>query len=143
MANYSNSVVPKCACSWNSDTTLYHTSEWLYNGRDFGPVWYCRKCQQSVGARKDGTPHGRMAGPETKRLRQAAHRAFDPLWQAKARYTGMDVKDARSAGYKWLAETLGVEREECHIALLPDADLERVIEICHQTGYWQRRRRRR
>lgn len=60
----------------------------------------------------------------THEARSAAHAAFDPFWkEAKARgYAGV----SRSSAYKWLADELGVEVEQCHMKLMDRALAERV-----------------
>lgn len=68
---------------------------------------------------QDGThPLGRLANAELRRAKQAAHAAFDPLWRSGA----MKRKDA----YKWLAETLGIARQNCHIGMM-DVDRCRAV----------------
>lgn len=62
--------------------------------------------------------------PEVRRLRQAAHRAFDPLWQ-----TGLMT---RREAYRWLAARLGVYEYEAHMGNMEDRDLlRRVVVECH------------
>jgi len=70
----------------------------------------------------DGTiPLGRLANPELRRLKQAAHHAFDPLWK-----TGdMDRRDA----YAWLAEKMGISVENCHIGMMDEGQCKSVVEV--------------
>jgi hypothetical protein len=57
--------------------------------------------------------------------RSRAHDAFDPLWR-----TG---KMSRNAAYRWLANELGLSREECHISLFDKDMCQRVINVCQQS----------
>jgi hypothetical protein len=106
------------------------SSEKLYQGRDFGPMWVCFGCAAWVGCHPDGTPLGRLANQELRWLKMQAHDAFDPLWKAKHAREGGPKKKARGAGYKWLARQLGIRFEECHIAMFDEDMCRRVAEIC-------------
>jgi hypothetical protein len=77
-------------------------------------------------------PKGRPAAQATRRARQAAHAAFDPLWQAKQRRDGCSKKEARGAGYRWLASQLGVDTKDCHIGMLDRAMALRVVQVCRR-----------
>lgn len=59
-----------------------------------------------------------------------AHDAFDPLWEAKVDRTGKSQKHCRGAGYKWLAERMGIPKAECHIGMFDVGQCQRVVEIC-------------
>ncbi len=61
-----------------------------------------------------------------------AHRAFDRLWLAKMDRDACSKKQARGAGYKWLADQLGMTREDCHIGLMDRATALRVVEVCRR-----------
>lgn len=60
-------------------------------------------------------------GSELARARQAAHRAFDPLWQSG--------KMSRSNAYSELARRLGLTMAECHMVLFDVATCRRVVEM--------------
>lgn len=94
------------------------------------PMWQCR-CGAYTGCHQ-GTENakGNPAGKETRDARRAAHAAFDRLWQLKVLRDGISRSKARGAGYKWLAETLGIERKRCHIAMMDRATALRVVEVC-------------
>ncbi len=62
----------------------------------------------------------------------AAHAAFDPLWKAKQRKEGISASKARGAGYLWLANTLGIERKDCHIGMMDRATAQRVVALCRR-----------
>lgn len=137
-----------------SPTKFLSSSESVYAGQDFGPVWTCSRfpdCFSFVGT-KGGSqePLGTLANSRTRKWRKRAHAAFDPLWQRKARdMIGEAVarrrsesgamtdnrerllrSKARSLGYAWLAQRLGLTLDETHIALFTDKECERVVEVC-------------
>lgn len=61
-------------------------------------------------------------GSALARARQAAHRAFDPKWQAG--------RMSRSQAYNWLSQKLGIRKHECHMIQFDIPTCERVIAIC-------------
>jgi hypothetical protein len=86
-------------------------------------IYRCAPCDALVGCHP-GTkkPLGRLANAELRKAKQAAHAAFDPLWQSG----GMK----RQAAYGWLAGQLGIDRQECHIGMMDVAMCKRVVEVC-------------
>lgn len=54
--------------------------------------------------------------------RGAAHDAFDPIWQSG--------KMSRTAAYKWLAERMGLNADDCHMEKFDAQQCHKVIEIC-------------
>jgi len=123
-------MIPTCPYCGASARFLADSSS-LYHGRDYGPVWACAPCGAWVGVHR-GTqkPLGRLADKGLRTMKQKAHAAFDPLWQAKIMRDRCSRKAARGAGYAWLAERLGIPVEECHIGLFNEELCRRVIEIC-------------
>jgi hypothetical protein len=92
--------------------------------------WRCG-CGAYVGCHPFTTiPLGRPAGPETQKLRSAAHGVFDRLWLLKAEREEISKGEARTKGYAWLAAQLGIEPRECHIGWMDAATASRVVEIC-------------
>lgn len=67
---------------------------------------------------------GSPAGLETRRLRLAAHMAFDPMWSSG--------KMKRNDAYRWLAAKLGIHRDDCHIGLMDRQQALEVIKVCRQ-----------
>ena len=95
------------------------------------PIWACMPCKAWVGCHP-GTqmPLGRLADAELRTAKQAAHNAFDPLWKGKIRRDGCSKRNARGAGYAWLAKQLGIPGEDCHIGMFDVETCRRVAEIC-------------
>lgn len=100
-------------------------------------AWQCYPCAASVGCHKGTTtPKGPLANGPTRRARMAAHAAFDPLWERwREAYPGYvrapsQVRGAaRGRAYAWLAAQLGIDRADCHIGHMDEAQCERVVEI--------------
>jgi hypothetical protein len=72
-----------------------------------------------------------LANAELRKAKSAAHRLFDALWKAKLRKDKCSKGRARGAGYKWLAEQLGILPKDCHIGMMDVALCNRVISICN------------
>jgi ssDNA-binding Zn-finger/Zn-ribbon topoisomerase 1 len=90
----------------------------------YGPFYGCTGyplCEASHGAHKaTGKPLGVPANAETKRARERAHAAFDPLWKSG----GMKRREA----YAWLATELDIP--EAHMGEMDVAMCARVVEAC-------------
>ena len=109
----------------------------LATGRDIYPhrpdlyskrFYLCRPCDAYVGCHP-GTTHalGRLANSELRRAKMLAHAAFDPRWKFEQKRRGRKRSDA----YAWLAEQLGIGKDECHIGMM-DVDMcRKVVEVCH------------
>jgi hypothetical protein len=98
---------------------------------DYGPAWTCIPCGAWVGCHEGTTKAlGGLANAELRGWKMKAHAAFDPLWQGKIRRDGCSKTKARRAGYKWLAEQLGIPVEKTHIGYMNLDECKRVVEIC-------------
>ena len=87
------------------------------------PFWACLPCGAWVGCHPGTTKRvGRLANAETRRLKMAAHAAFDPLWKSG--------RMSRTQAYAWLREQLGLAERDCHIGWVDDDNLRRVIDVC-------------
>lgn len=118
---------PYCA----AEVRLHPSSAGLYRGIDYGPVWLCSGCGAYVNCHRGTTqPLGRVADKELRAAKMYAHAAFDPLWKRKMRRDGCSKKQARNAGYQWLADQLGIEMKHCHIGLFDTEMCRRVIDVC-------------
>lgn len=63
-----------------------------------------------------------MTKSRRAKLRIAAHKCFDPIWEFGS--------DSRGKAYQWLAQELGLPPDRCHMKLMDEAQLLRVIELC-------------
>lgn len=105
---------------------LRTTQKFHYRNGQPRKFWGCSRwpdCNACHGAHPDGKPVGRPGTPEEKKARQAAHAAFDPIWQK-----GM-MK--RKQAYKWLARELGFEKD-CHIGSFDVLMCKKVVEVCER-----------
>jgi len=111
------------SCPYCGQQAEYVDSAVIY-GRSYGMVYLCRQCDAYVGVHK-GTdqPLGRLANRELRRWRNRAHAMFDPLWQ-KGRF-----RRRRNDAYAWLAEKMGLPKEETHIAMFNVPQCKQVIQI--------------
>ena len=84
----------------------------------------CLPCDACVGCHPTtGLALGTLANRDLRRIRMAAHGAFDPLWMAGGVMTRTDA-------YKWLAGELGVSADDCHIGMFDENMCRRTIEKC-------------
>ena len=115
-----NVVCPYCF----KRARFMYDSEPLF-GENRGPHYHCDPCQAYVGChRNSNKPLGTLARFELRRGRIQAHDAFDPLW----RDSGMSRDDA----YLWLAEKLGVDPGQCHIAMFNEKMCRQVVQVCRK-----------
>ena len=82
-------------------------------------------CRASHGAHPDGSPLGIPANAETKKMRIAAHKAFDQLWKGPG-----PPHFTRNKSYKWLQKQMNLTKDECHIACFDIPACQRVVELC-------------
>ena len=119
-------VCPYCG----SEAQYVPTSSHLYGGRDYGPVWDCRKCDAYVGCNKStGEPHGTLADKTLRYWRRYAHAVFDPFWQRG------DV--SRTAAYRALAVCLNLPVDRVHIGMFDKAMCRMVVKICSCATWWK------
>lgn len=104
------------------------------NGHDIYPhrpdlrhktFYACRPCDAYVGCHP-GTdkPLGSLADRRLRRARNRAHEAIDPLW-----LNAEDRRTARKEVYRAVATALGIELEDCHIAMFDDDQCARVVAM--------------
>jgi hypothetical protein len=93
-------------------------------GRSCGMIYLCRPCKAYVGTHnRSNKPLGRLANAELRRLRNAAHSHFDPIWK-QGRFKGR-----RNAAYQWLAKKMDLTVGETHIAMFDVEQCRSVVEI--------------
>ena len=111
-------------CNYCGKPTEFVDSSVVY-GRSYGMIYYCSCCRAWVGVHK-GTdkPLGRLADAELRTERQKAHAVFDRLW--KNRYK------TRHSAYEWLAQQMGLTKDETHIGMFNVEQCRAVVSICNQ-----------
>ena len=118
------------ACDYCGGNAHLVDSKEVY-GRSYGMIYLCRTCNAYVGVHKGTTkPLGRLANVELRKAKISAHTAFDSLWKRKIELAKCSKFQARKAGYKWLAQELGIDGKDCHIGMFDVAMCNRVIEVC-------------
>lgn len=105
----------------------------LVTGRDVYPyrpdlyskkIYRCVPCNALVGCHEGTeTPLGRLANPELRKAKMAAHAAFDPIWKGGHK--------KRGSAYAWLRDQLGISKDACHIGMFDVAMCNKVITICN------------
>lgn len=119
-------MTKKVVCDYCGKDAPLITGRQVYPHRPdlYGKKFYrCVPCDALVGCHP-GTESalGRLANPELRKAKMAAHAAFDPLWKSG--------KHKRGQMYGWLANQLGIEKKDCHIGMF-DVDLcMRVVTVC-------------
>lgn len=105
-------------------------SKYIY-GESYGMIWICKPCDAYVGTHKDtNKPWGSLANAKLRYFRRLAHKYFDSLWERKIAQDKCSKKEARLAGYKWLALQLKIDRKYCHIGMFDVNWCQKVIDIC-------------
>lgn len=100
------------------------------------PIWKCDGCGAYCGCHPSTTrPLGTLADAETRRARMQVHAVLDPLWKTADKTPGYAPDSekararirlkARNRVYAYLADRLGVPREECHTGMF---DRDRCAE---------------
>lgn len=84
--------------------------------------WRCAPCDAHVGVHP-GTvrPLGRLADRTLRKLKMAAHAAFDPLWRNGAM--------TRHEAYRRLAAALEIPAAKCHIGYFDAVQCEAVARL--------------
>ncbi len=100
---------------------------------DYGPTYVCVPCGAWVGCHRGTTKAlGGLANAELRQAKIDAHAAFDPLWQRKIARDKCNKGHARRAGYKWLADQLGLPVSKTHIGYMSLEECRKVVEVCTQ-----------
>jgi hypothetical protein len=129
-------VFPPPVCAHCGQPAVKATGEEIYGERSqyrFDPFWACWNCGAWVGSHPNGRAMGRPANAELRRARHLLHERFDPIWQAAVGHYKIASKmertivlnTARHRTYLYLADLMGMTRDECHIAVF---DLEQCRE---------------
>lgn len=112
-------------CDYCGKPTEYVDSSVVYHGRSYGMIYYCKACEAWVGVhRGSDKPMGRLANFELRVEKRKAHAVFDQIWRHKHM--------RRESAYAWLAEQLGLPRQETHIGMFDVDQCKRVVEICRK-----------
>jgi hypothetical protein len=73
---------------------------------------------------------GYICNQEVKKLRIKAHDLFDGLWKRKIIIDKCSKREARNLAYKWLAKSLNISADDCHIAMFDKHLTTETIKLC-------------
>jgi len=132
-------------CPYHNLPARYRpTSEHVYRGTDFGPIWECvlPECDAYCGCHPNGLPLGQLANKELRTARMRAHAVFDALWKGleplRLAYPDAHPADKRLGGvmrsraYSWLAFHMGIKPRDCHISHFDVTQCEAAITVLRE-----------
>jgi zinc-finger-containing domain len=119
-------MTPRCD-NCNTDAKLVSGGKVYPHRPDlFGKFfWICETCDARVGCHP-GTHRalGKLATGEQRKARMYAHASFDPVWKSG--------RMKRKAAYAWLAQQVGVSKDNCHIGMFNPEQCARVVSACSE-----------
>jgi len=93
--------------------------------------WVCNPCGAWVSTpKKSNEPHGTWANAKLRNLRREVKFQIEYLCSAKASRYGITEKEARQAGYTWLAKALHVKFEKFEIRSLDEYKCQKALDAC-------------
>lgn len=120
----------------SAKATFLKTSETVYHGRDYGPLWICEPCQAWVGCHPDLRPLGRLADSELRQAKRDAHLQFDRLWKDWAfAYPDLGRCNARlkrlmrARAYAWATDAMNIPADKCHIGQFNVEQCNQLIDL--------------
>lgn len=106
------------------------------------PFWVCDADKTRVGCHPGTTVAlGTMATPALRAACSRAHEAVDPIWLGQFDHNvsrhGQTISRqvARRRVYSFMAATLGVERDACHIGMFDEKMCRRVVETMRHISF--------
>ncbi len=116
----------KVICHYCGNETELVTGDVIYPHRNDlknKKFYLCRPCSAYVGCHPNtDKPLGIVANAELRKAKSKAHAVFDPIWRNRKLMK-------RSEAYKWLAESLAIDRSECHIGMFNLDMCKRVVDL--------------
>ena len=110
-------------CNICGGKVIYTSNAEVY-GREYGSgyCYLCTDCGAYVGTHKPRPKNalGLLADKRMREGKKCCHALFDPLWQNKSK-----AREERRKAYKWLADKMGIDPEDCHFGYF---DLEQLIK---------------
>lgn len=120
-------VEPPTCCPYCSGSVELVRNDTIY-GRAYGDwpyAYLCRACDAFVGLHPEtDLPLGTLANRE---LREARKRSKS-LWQAITRMKQLNRNDA----YRWLAERMGIAKQDCHFGHFDLERCQKAFTVCQQ-----------
>lgn len=98
----------------------------IYHGMEYGDwpyAYLCRGCRAYVGLHPNtDLPLGTLADKETREARKSVKPRFFDL--TRTRFGG-----DRSAAYLWLADRMGIPKEQCHFGMFTEQQCQQALKI--------------
>lgn len=92
--------------------------------------YYCKPCEAWVGMHSiSKKPFGTLAKSDLRQKRVLAHSLFDKIW-ARDIEKGLSKSAARKQAYKWLADSMDMPVDKCHIGDFDIARCNQVMVLC-------------
>lgn len=111
-------------CPYCKESTELANSSEIY-GREFGPIWICRKCNAYVGCHPGTTEAlGRVTNSQLRKAKRQAHFYFDQIWKKKY-FT-------RGDAYSWLSKQLELPKEYTHIGMFKIETCNKVAQVSYE-----------
>lgn len=79
----------------------------------------CFECDAYVGRHRNGKSLGSLANKPLRKLRSACHVIFDRRWKTKSE---------RQLQYRKLAESMGIQIEQCHFGMFNEEQCSEALE---------------
>jgi len=112
-------------CPYCGNPAVFTNTTEIY-GKNYGKIYLCRPCDAYVGVHAGSTrPKGSLANAELRKWRMKAHEAFDGIWLRGEPFN-------RNGAYQWLADTLQIARDECHIGMFGVEECKRVVSAVRE-----------
>jgi ssDNA-binding Zn-finger/Zn-ribbon topoisomerase 1 len=92
------------------------------NGR-YGVFYSCPNYPEcdTCGQKSEHDGRWRTSTQTMRTARNRAHEAFDRLWKSRVM--------SRNGAYRWLAEAMGLHKQDCHIQHMTEKGCEMVVEL--------------
>ncbi|MEO0954788.1 MAG: zinc-finger-containing protein [Pseudomonadota bacterium] len=103
--------------------------------------YLCPSCGAYCGCHpKTNRALGYPAGPKTRNARSYVHRILDPIWQNAGEHYNGDPPSfvrrmARTRVYKYLANEMGLTKDECHTGMFTIEQCRQAYAILKKTDY--------
>ena len=119
-------------------------------------IWVCVTpgCGARVGSHPDGRPLGTAANEELRKARAHVHAILDPIWKRAAGHPAyassfppgasqaerkkaraVITQTARHRVYRFLAHRMGLDFDDCHVAMLDLEECRTAWRILKATDY--------
>ena len=95
----------------------------------------CEPCDAYVGThRGSGAPLGTLANSAVRKARNGVHAVFDPIWYDSPSSPDQykEQRKKRTGLYAWLAQSMGLHVDECHIAMFNEDQCKLAIKLCRE-----------